>query len=76
MNNARRRFPLALIIVPAAILTAAVFILILYSFTQFRVHSNLSDDTKKDLASLGNASSIADYIERYGERALWILIIR
>ena len=68
MNKARRRFPLPLIIVPAAILTAAVFILILYSFTQFRVHSNLSDDTKKDLASLGNASSIADYIERYGER--------
>lgn len=69
MNKTHRRFnPLPLIIVPAAILTAVVFILVLYSFTQFRVHTNLADNEKEDLASFARNYRISDYIERYGER--------
>ena len=69
MNNTNKRFnPVPLIIVSAAVIVLAVFIFAIYSLTNFRVYTNLSDSKKKDLASIGNAPQIADYIERYGER--------
>ena len=53
MNNAIRRFPLPLIIVPAAILTAAVFILIICEGIFFSAHAVL-----KVLYGLDSSSSV------------------
>lgn len=69
MAKEKRIFnPVPFTVIFLALMVAFIFIYAIHSLLSFHVHTNLSPETKAEMASLAKRPGISDYIERYGDR--------
>lgn len=60
--------PVPLVVVLLALMVAFIFVYGIHSIISFHVHTDLSPEKKAQMASFAKCSSMAGYIERYGDR--------
>ena len=69
MAKEKRVFnPVPFTVIFLALMVAFIFIYAIHSLLSFHVHTNLSPETKAEMASLAKRPGISAYIERYGDR--------
>ena len=69
MKNGKKKFDwLAFTIVSSVLLTIGLIFLCLFSMSNFRVYTDLSEAQKRDLGNMAHEGRMIPYIERYGER--------
>ena len=69
MAKEKRVFnPVPFTVIFLALMVAFIFIYAIHSLLSFHVHTNLSPETKADMACLAKCPGISAYIERYGDR--------
>ncbi len=69
MEKEKRVFnPVPFVVIFLALMVAFIFVYGIHSIISFHVHTDLSPEKKAQMASFAKCSSMAGYIERYGDR--------